>query len=47
MIVSKPARAKSSQKVYLRLILVLPFVLQIVAAVGLVGWLSLRSGKRR
>ncbi|MCD8490252.1 MAG: ATP-binding protein [Desertifilum sp.] len=45
MIVSKPARAKPSQKVYLRLILVLPFVLQIVAAVGLVGWLSLKSGQ--
>ncbi len=30
----------------LRLLLVLPFVLQIFAAVGLVGWLSLQNGKK-
>lgn len=34
------------QGVPLRLILVLPFVLQIFAAVGLTGWLSLRNGQQ-
>ena len=36
----------SSQKVPLRLMLVLPFVAQIFAAVGLTGWLSLRNGQK-
>lgn len=36
---------KLSQKLPLRLILVIPFVLQIFAAVGLTGWLSLRNGR--
>ena len=36
---------KRSQKVPLRTTLVVPFVLQIVAAVGLVGYLSFRSGQ--
>ncbi|MEN9871125.1 MAG: hypothetical protein RLZZ171_2113, partial [Cyanobacteriota bacterium] len=31
--------------VHLRLVLVLPFVLQIVAAVGLVGYLSFKNGQ--
>ncbi|MEG5017928.1 MULTISPECIES: ATP-binding protein [unclassified Microcoleus] len=34
------------KKVSLRLILVFPFVLQIFAAVGLTGWLSLRNGQK-
>ncbi len=34
-----------SKKVPLRLLLVVPFVLQIFAAVGLTGWLSLRNGQ--
>ena len=37
---------RSQKKVSLRLILVLPFVLQIFAAVGLTGWLSLRNGQK-
>ncbi|MDZ8054526.1 MAG: response regulator [Aulosira sp. ZfuVER01] len=35
-----------SKKISLRLILVVPFVLQIVAAVGLTGYLSLRNGQK-
>lgn len=35
-----------SKKVPLRLILVVPFVLQIVTAVGLTGYLSLRNGQK-
>ncbi len=35
-----------SQKISLRLILVVPFVLQIVATVGLTGYLSLRNGQK-
>jgi signal transduction histidine kinase/DNA-binding NarL/FixJ family response regulator len=36
----------SQKKISLSLILVLPFVLQIFAAVGLTGWLSLRNGQK-
>ena len=39
-------RLVPSQKLSLRLILVVPFVLQIVAAVGLTGYLSLRNGQQ-
>ncbi len=45
----KPARSSSinqSKKFPLRLILVVPFVLQIFAAVGLTGYLSLRNGQK-
>lgn len=35
-----------SQKLPLRLVLVVPFVLQIGLAVGLTGWLSLRNGQK-
>ncbi|MCA1992220.1 MAG: SpoIIE family protein phosphatase [Coleofasciculus sp. S288] len=35
-----------SRKVSLRLLLVIPFVLEIFAAVGLTGWLSLRNGQK-
>jgi len=45
LIASEHELAKSSQKIPLRLVLVVPFVLQIFAAVGLTGWLSLRNGK--
>ena len=34
------------KKVPLRLVLIVPFVLQIFAAVGLTGWLSLRHGQK-
>ena len=37
---------RSKKKASLRLILVFPFVLQIFAAVGLTGWLSLRNGQK-
>lgn len=36
----------TSRKLRLRTALVVPFILQIVAAVGLVGYLSFRSGER-
>ncbi len=36
----------NSQKLPLRLVLVVPFVVQICAAVGLTGWLSLRNGEK-
>lgn len=36
----------SSKGVSLRLLLVLPFIIQIFAAVGITGWLSLRNGQR-
>ncbi|XQQ06696.1 MAG: hypothetical protein EDM05_57480 [Leptolyngbya sp. IPPAS B-1204] len=45
-ILSDPSHQKHDRKVPLRLILVLPFVLQIFAAVGLVGYLSFRNGQR-
>ncbi|QFS50870.1 hybrid sensor histidine kinase/response regulator [Nostoc sphaeroides] len=35
-----------AQKISLRLILVVPFVLQVVTAVGLTGYLSLRNGQK-
>ena len=36
---------RSQPKISLRLILVVPFILQIFAAVGLTGWLSVRNGQ--
>ncbi|MEG4025561.1 ATP-binding protein [Microcoleus sp. S13C4] len=45
LIASENELAKSPQKIPLRVVLVVPFVLQIFAAVGLTGWLSLRNGK--
>ncbi len=38
--------SKVSGKVPLRIVLVVPFVIQIFAAVGLVGWLSFRNGQK-
>ncbi|NQE34602.1 hybrid sensor histidine kinase/response regulator [Microcoleus asticus] len=45
LIASEHELAKSPQKIPLRLVLVVPFVLQIFAAVGLTGWFSLHNGK--
>lgn len=49
--ISNPSKSTStnqikSKKVPLRLMLVLPFVAQIFAAVGLIGYLSLRNGQK-
>jgi hypothetical protein len=33
-------------KIPLRILLILPFILEITTAVGLTGWLSLRNGQR-
>ena len=38
--------SKTFQPVPLRLVVVMPFVLQIFAAVGLIGWLSLQNGQK-
>jgi len=46
---SKISRLQSlncSQDIPLRLLLVIPFIVQIVGAVGLTGWLSLRNGQQ-
>ncbi|MEG4943696.1 ATP-binding protein [Microcoleus sp. F4-D5] len=45
LIASENELAESPQKIPLRLVLVVPFILQIFLAVGLTGWLSLRNGK--
>lgn len=37
---------KGSEKVPLRLLLVVPFILQIFAVVGVTGWISLRNGQK-
>ncbi len=39
-------RIKVSRRIPLRAILIVPFVVQIFAAVGLTGWLSLRNGEQ-
>lgn len=46
MVSQKRAIASTSRKFRLRNILVVPFVLQIVAAVGCVGYLSYRNGEQ-
>jgi PAS domain S-box-containing protein len=46
MIVSKLLFNARSSKLRLRTLLVVPFVLQVVTAVGLVGWLSFLSGQK-
>ncbi len=38
--------SKTSPQVPLRTVLIVPFVLQIFAAVGLVGWFSFRNGQQ-
>ncbi|NJL87714.1 MAG: HAMP domain-containing protein [Leptolyngbyaceae cyanobacterium SM1_1_3] len=45
-LLSQAKAKKQSQRVSLRLILIVPFVLQIFTAVGLTGYLSLRNGQR-
>ena len=42
----KNLSTQSAKKVPLRIILVLPFLIQIFTAVGLTGWLSLRNGQK-
>ncbi|MFB2970038.1 ATP-binding protein [Aerosakkonema sp. BLCC-F183] len=46
MISNRSHQSKKSRKISLRLFLIVPFVLQIVGAVGLVGYLSYRSGQQ-
>ncbi len=43
---SEHPTSKTKRKIPLRLVLVVPFVLQIFVAVGLTGWLSLRNGQK-
>ncbi len=43
---SQSSTSRKSQKVSLHLIIIVPFVLQIFAAVGLTGYLSLRNGQK-
>ncbi|NET42803.1 hybrid sensor histidine kinase/response regulator [Okeania sp. SIO2B3] len=43
---SSPSTAPRSFKLPLRLVLIIPFILQIFAAVGLVGWFSFRNGRQ-
>ena len=42
----RPAKPQKTPQIPLRLLLIIPFVLQIVGAVGLVGYLSYRSGQK-
>jgi signal transduction histidine kinase/CheY-like chemotaxis protein len=46
MISDRPKKSAQSRRISLRLVLIVPFVLQIVGAVGLVGFLSYRSGQK-
>ncbi|MBD2185623.1 hypothetical protein H6S82_24715 [Planktothrix sp. FACHB-1355] len=46
LLTSEHQIAKIPRKVALRLVLVMPFALQIFGAVGLTGWLSLRNGQK-
>ena len=41
----RPKKNQKAPQIPLRLLLIIPFVLQIVGAVGLVGYLSYRSGQ--
>ena len=41
----RPAKFQKTRQIPLRVLLIVPFVLQIVSAVGLVGFLSYRSGQ--
>ncbi|NES02046.1 MAG: response regulator [Okeania sp. SIO2F4] len=43
---SSPSTAPRRFKLPLRLVLIIPFILQIFAAVGLVGWFSFRNGRQ-
>jgi len=46
MISDRPNQSKKSRQIPLQLVLIVPFVLQIVGAVGLVGYLSYHSGQK-
>ncbi|MGA9382514.1 MAG: ATP-binding protein [Phormidium sp.] len=46
MMSESPNKPQKSRQISLRLVLIAPFVLQIVGAVGLVGYLSYRSGQK-
>ena len=46
LLTSEHPISKTKRKIPLYLVLVVPFVLQIFAAVGLIGWLSLRNGQK-
>lgn len=46
MTTSTPTSAGTSKRLPLYLVLVVPFLLQIFAAVGLTGWLSFRNGQK-
>ncbi|MEQ8956563.1 MAG: hypothetical protein RLP02_01365, partial [Coleofasciculus sp. C2-GNP5-27] len=41
-----PFNRKRARRINLRTVLIVPFVLQIVGAVGLVGWLSFKNGQK-
>ncbi|HLO47028.1 MAG TPA: ATP-binding protein [Kamptonema sp.] len=45
MIKTRPNQSQKTRQIPLRLVLIVPFVLQIVGAVGLVGFLSYHSGQ--
>ena len=46
MMIPRPKTVKNSRQIPLKFVLIVPFVLQIVSAVGLVGYLSYRSGQK-
>ncbi|CAD5933916.1 Virulence sensor protein BvgS [Planktothrix tepida] len=46
MTIDRADKTQGSRQIPLRLVLIVPFVLQIVGAVGLVGFLSYRSGQK-
>lgn len=46
MIKTRPNQSQKTRQIPLRLVLIVPFVVQIVGAVGLVGYLSYRSGQK-
>jgi len=46
MISDRSHKSLKSRRISLRLLLIVPFVLQIIGAVGLVGYLSYRSGQK-
>ncbi|MGA9382513.1 MAG: ATP-binding protein [Phormidium sp.] len=45
MISDRPKTVKKNRQIPLRLLIIVPFILQVVGAVGLVGYLSYRSGQ--
>ncbi len=47
LLTSEHPSSKTKRKIPLCLVLVVPFIIQIFAAVGLTGWLSLRNGQKQ